>query len=175
MLGPSGYLHAKQRKTGALKPTHPLPVHHSWPLYERERFFELGRLHGAGTLDAVANSADVTAIDRFGPTLPGWWECDLADNNRLSWSNEVFDIFGLPRGAAATREETVALYEDGSRAAMEKLRAYAIRHRRGFTLDVEIRPVTAAPRWMRLIAAPVCIDDRIVKLHGLKFIVSGSA
>ena len=175
MLGPSGYLHAKQRKTGALKPTHPLPVHHSWPLYERERYFELGRLHVADTLDAVANSADVTAIDRFGPTLPGRWECDLADNNRLSWSNEVFDIFGLPRGAAVTREETVALYEDGSRAAMEKLRAYAIRHRRGFTLDVEIRPVTAAPRWMRLIAAPVCIDGRIVKLQGLKFIVSGSA
>ena len=158
-----------------MKPTHPLPVHHSWPLYERERYFELGRLHGADTLDAVANSADVTAVERFGPALPGWWECDLADNNRLRWSNEVYDIFGLPRGAAVTRDETVALYEEGSRAAMEKLRAYAIKHRRGFTLDVEIKPATAAPRWMRLIAAPVYIDGRIVKLQGLKFIVSGSA
>ncbi|HWW56800.1 MAG TPA: hypothetical protein VN047_07910 [Sphingopyxis sp.] len=52
----------------------------------------------------------------------------------------------------------------------EKLRAYAIRHRRGFTLDAEIRPVHAAPRWMRLIAAPVCIEDRAVRLQGLKFV-----
>lgn len=158
-----------------MKPTHPLPVHHSWPLYERERYFELGRLHGADTLDAVANSGDITAVERFGPGLPGWWECDLAAENRLSWSNEVFDIFGLPRGAAVTRAEAAALYEEGSRAAMEKLRAYAIKHRRGFTLDVEIRPTAAPPRWMRLIAAPLCVDGTIVKLQGLKFIVPGSA
>jgi hypothetical protein len=55
-----------------------------------------------------------------------------------------------------TRDETVALYCEGSRAAMEKLRAYAIKHRRGFTLDVEIKPAQAPQRWMRLIAAPVC-------------------
>ncbi|WP_439569223.1 hypothetical protein [Sphingopyxis sp.] len=154
-----------------MKPTHPLPVHHSWPLYERARYFALGQLHGPDTLDAVADLADLAAETRVLDIRPGWWECDLANNNRLRWSSEVYDIFGLPRGAAVTRAETVALYEDGSRAAMEKLRAYAIRHRRGFTLDVEIRPATAPPRWMRLIAAPVCIDDRIVKLQGLKFIV----
>jgi len=157
-----------------LKPTHPLPVHHSWPLYERDRYFELGQLHGPDTLDAVADMADVAARRAAEPGQPGWWECDLTDNNRLSWSGDVYDIFGLPRGAAVTRAETVALYADGSRAAMEKLRAYAIKHRRGFTLDVEIRPVTALPRWMRLIAAPLCVDDRIVKLHGLKFLVPGS-
>lgn len=154
-----------------MKPTHPLPVHHSWPLYERARYFALGQLHGTGTLDAVADMADLAAENRALHGQSGWWECDLAAGNRLSWSSEVYDIFGLPRGAAVTREEIVALYEEGSRAAMEKLRAYAIKHRRGFTLDVEIKPATAAPRWMRLIAAPVCIDDRIVKLQGLKFIV----
>jgi hypothetical protein len=154
-----------------LKPTHPLPVHHSWPLYERDRYFDLGQIHGPDTLDAVADMADLADLDRSARSQPGWWECDLADNNRLSWSNEVYDIFGFPRGAAVTRDETVALYGEGSRAAMEKLRAYAIKHRRGFTVDVEIRPVTAAARWMRLIAAPVCIDDRIVKLSGLKLIV----
>ncbi len=149
-----------------------MPVHHSWPLYERERYFELGRLHGADTLEAVANSAEVSAASQFGPGLPGWWECDLTAGNRLSWSDDVYDIFGLPRGAAVTRAEAAALYEEGSRAAMEKLRAYAIKHRRGFTLDVEIRPATAAPRWMRLIAAPLCTEGTVVKLHGLKFIVA---
>lgn len=154
-----------------MKPILPLPVHHSWPLYERERYFELGRLHGAHTLDAVADMAELAAGNPLAVGRSGWWECDLADNNRLRWSDDVYDIFGLPRGAAVTREEAAALYEEGSRAAMEKLRAYAIRHRRGFTLDVEIRPATAAPRWMRLIAAPLIVDDRIAKLQGLKFIV----
>lgn len=154
-----------------MKPTHPLPVHHSWPLYERERFFELGQLHACDTLDPIPDVVDVAA--RLAPARAriGQWECDLADGNRLSWSDEVHDIFDIPRGTAVAREEAVALYAEGSRAAMEKLRAYAIRHRRGFTLDVEIKPAQAARRWMRLIAAPVCVDDQVVRLHGLKFIV----
>ncbi|MBO9696726.1 MAG: hypothetical protein J7499_11060 [Sphingopyxis sp.] len=157
-----------------MKPTHPLPVHHSWPLYERERFFELGQLHACDTLDPIPDVVDVAARLAPGRARIGQWECDLADNDRLSWSDEVHDIFGIPRGAAVTREEAVALYAEGSRAAMEKLRAYAIRHRRGFTLDVEIRPATAPRRWMRLIAAPVCVEDRVVRLQGLKFLVPGS-
>jgi len=54
---------------------------------------------------------------------------------------------------------------------MERLRAHAIKHRRGFTLDVEINAVTDGRRWMRLIGAPVCEGDRAVRLHGLKLIV----
>lgn len=161
-----------QWKTGALKQTYPLPVHHSWPLYERDRFFELGQLHGVDTLDPVPDLVDIDVPVR--PARLGYWECDLTHNNRLSWSDDVYDIFGIPRGVAVTRDETVALYGEGSRAAMEKLRAYAIRHRRGFTLDVEIKPAQAPRHWMRLIAAPVCVHDSVVKLQGLKFLVPGA-
>ncbi|RYD43711.1 MAG: hypothetical protein EOP63_08670 [Sphingomonadales bacterium] len=152
-----------------MKQTYPLPVHHSWPLYERERFFDLGQLHGVDMLDPVPDLVDIDVPAR--PARLGQWECDLTDNNRLSWSDDVYEIFGIPRGAAVTRDETVALYGEGSRAAMEKLRAYAIKHRRGFTLDVEIRPALGPRRWMRLIAAPVCVADSVVKLQGLKFLV----
>lgn len=152
-----------------MKQTYPLPVHHSWPLYERDRFFELGQIHGSDTLDPVPDMVDIVAPVREGRL--GKWECDLTDNNRLSWSDEVYNIFGIPRGATVTRDETVAFYCEGSRAAMEKLRAYAIKHRRGFTLDVEIRPAQEPRRWMRLIAAPVCTADRVIKLQGLKFLV----
>ena len=157
-----------------MKPTHPLPVHHSWPLYERDRFFELGQLHGCDMLDPIPDVVDVAA--RLGPGRAriGQWECDLTDRNRLRWSDEVYDIFGIPRGATVSRDEAVALYAEGSRAAMESLRAYALRHRRGFTLDVEIRPAQAPRRWMRLIAAPVTVGDNIVRLQGLKFLVPGS-
>src|SRR3546814_6331191 len=100
---------------------------HSWPLYGRARFFELGQLHRCETLDPIPDVVDVAA--RLAPARApiGQWECDLTDNNRLSWSDAVYDIFGIPRGAAVTRAETVALYAEGSRAAMEKLRAYATR------------------------------------------------
>ena len=152
-----------------MKQTHPLPVHHSWPLYERHRFFELGQIHGVDTLDPVPDLVDIIVPER--PARLGKWECDLADNNRLSWSDEVYNIFDIPIGATVAREESAALYCEGSRAAMEKLRAYAIKHRRGFTLDVEIQPAKAPRRWMRLIAAPVCADDRVIKLQGLKFLV----
>ncbi len=83
-------------------------------------------------------------------------------------------FFGFPRGAAVTRDESAAVYCEGSRAVMEKLRAYAIRHRRGFTLDVEIEPAQAPRRWMRLIAEPVCAGDTVVRLQGLKFLVPGA-
>ena len=159
-----------QRKTSALKQTYPLPVHHSWPLYERDRYFKLGQIHDSDAPESVAYLANGLQNGPLGRRRIGRWECDLADNS-LTWSNEVYDIFGIPRGEVVAREDAVALYGEDSRAAMEKLRAYAIRHRRGFTLDVEIRPVHAAPRWMRLIAAPVCIEDRIVRLQGLKFVV----
>lgn len=160
-----------QRKTSALKQTYPLPVHHSWPLYERERYFRLGQIQNGSAPESVADMVDSWQKGPFGRRPIGRWECDLADNS-LTWSTEVYDIFGIPRGEVVAREDAVALYAEDSRAAMEKLRAYAIKHRRGFTLDVEIRPAHATPRWMRLIAAPVCIDDQIVRLQGLKFVVA---
>ncbi|MBA3940534.1 MAG: hypothetical protein C0520_04925 [Sphingopyxis sp.] len=153
-----------------MKQLYPLPIHHSWPLYERERHFALGQLLDYHSLDAdVVIGAGPPGVQKLGE-----WSCDLADN-RLSWSSEVYSIFGIPDGATVSRDEAVALYGEGSRAAMEKLRAYAIRHRRGFTLDAEIRPAQGEPRWMRLIAAPVCVGDTVVKLQGLKFLVPGTA
>ena len=151
-----------------MKPIHPLPVHHSWPLYERERHFELGQVHGYETLDSFPGAID--AAGRVRPRI-GRWECDLGNDNRLSWSSEVYDIFGIPRGATLVRDEAAALYCEGSRGAMETLRAYAIKHGRGFTLDVEIQPAQDSRRWMRLIAAPLCVDGRAVKLQGLKSVV----
>lgn len=100
----------------------------------------------------------------------GLWECDLSDDS-LIWSGGIYDIFGLPRGATVSRDEAVSLYAEDSRASMERLRAYAIKHRRGFTLDAKIRPASGPSRWMRLIAAPVCEGGRVVRLHGLKLII----
>jgi PAS domain-containing protein len=101
----------------------------------------------------------------------GCWECDLADNT-LAWSGGVYDIFGLPRDASVGRADALALYSADSRAKMERLRAHSIRYRHGFTIDAQIHPVGSENRWMRLIAAPVCEEGKVVRLHGLKLIVS---
>jgi hypothetical protein len=100
----------------------------------------------------------------------GLWECELADN-KLIWSAGVFDIFGLPRAARVSREETLGFYREESRAKMERLRAHAIRQRCGFTVDVEIDAAVGGRRWMRLIAAPACEAGQVTRLHGLKLII----
>ena len=143
-----------------------LPLAHSWPLSEQGRHFDLGRILNSVITDGLIP----LTVGEVGMHHAGCWECDLKDNS-LIWSGGVYDIFGLPRGAGLTRDEAVALYSEESRVKMEQLRAYAIRHRRGFTLDAEIRPAVGGKRWMRLIGAPVCDGDRPVRLHGLKMLI----
>ena len=144
----------------------PLALHNSWPIFEQGRHFDLGCVLSCAVTDII----EPARVGELGPHHAGLWECDLADN-ALTWSGGVYDIFGLPRGAQVARDEIVALYCEGSRAAMERLRAHSIKHRRGFTLDVEINPATGERRWMRLIGAPVCEGGKGVRLHGLKLIV----
>ncbi|MGJ3626029.1 hypothetical protein AB5I41_01875 [Sphingomonas sp. MMS24-JH45] len=92
----------------------------------------------------------------------------LADAS-LIWEPGVFALFGLPALVAPTRAAALAVYDEGSRVAMERLRAHAIRHRRGFTLDALLRPADgAAPRWMRLVTAPVMFEGRVIAIEGLK-------
>ena len=149
-----------------MKRTEPLALHHSWPIFEQARHFDLGCVLSSAVTDII----EPARVGTLGLHHAGLWECDLTDNS-LIWSGGVYDIFGLPRNAKIARDEIVALYREESRAAMERLRAHAIKHRRGFTLDVEINSVTDGRRWMRLIGAPVCEEGRAVRLHGLKLIV----
>jgi PAS domain-containing protein len=126
----------------------------------------LGRI-----LDCAAPDLGEPPSERvIGPGAIGRWECDVS-RNRLTWSDEVYDIFGLPRGVRVSRDEAVSLYCEHSRAVMEGLRADAIRHKRGFIVDAEIRPGHAKRRWMRLIALPDCENGVVVRLRGLKQIL----
>ena len=143
-----------------------VPLRHTWPIWERSRHFELGHILNAVITDLV----EPPEIGQMGLQHAGCWECTLSDNS-LVWSGGVYDLFGLPRGASISREQAVAYYSEDSRAKMERLRAYAIRHRRGFTLDVEIHAAVGDRRWMRLIAEPVSFDGRLSCLHGLKLVI----
>lgn len=146
----------------------PSPLTHSWPLFERAQRFDLGCVFSWAGKQAI-----VPALDR--PLLAargiGLWDCDLTDGS-LQWSEGVYDLFGLPRGKPVLRSEALTFYAEPSRAAMEKLRDYALRHRRGFTLDVELRPADGGIRWMRIVGAPVCAGSRPTRLQGFKRDVS---
>ena len=147
--------------------TKSLALHHSWPVWEQGRKFELGHVLNCAVTDAI----EPATVGALGLHHAGLWEVSLFDE-ALIWSGGVYDLFGLERRSAVTREQAVAHYRDDSRAKLERLRAYAIRHRRGFTLDADIYAAAVGERrTMRLIAAPVCDGERVVKLHGLKLII----
>lgn len=112
---------------------------------------------------------DPTKLLERGANLAGAgaWECDL-DTNMLTWTDAVFDVFGLPRGISIRREDTLALYGEESRAEMERLRAEAIARHRGFTMDAKIIRPDGNQRWMRLTVGLVCRQGRPTHLYGLK-------
>jgi hypothetical protein len=142
-----------------------LPLQHSWPLWERAVHFDLGHVLNCAITDAII-PAQVGAL---GAHHVGLWECNLADS-ALVWSGGVYDIFGLQRDCQVTREQALAHYCEESLVKLEKLRAHAVRHRRGFTLDVEIYAASVGDRRsMRIVAAPEIEGNAVIRLHGLKF------
>jgi two-component system sensor kinase FixL len=117
----------------------------------------------------TANAAHYRKMYDRASTLAriGIWECDLA-TQELTWTDGVYDLFELPRGAPLDRDRIVALYEKASRAEMERLRAEAIRTCGSFALDIHIFTATGAERWLRLTADVEQEDGRAVRIFGTK-------
>lgn len=101
----------------------------------------------------------------------GYWHCDLTDHDALTWSEKVYEIFDFPKGTAVAREDAVAIYKEHSRGVLERLRTFAIKKGRGFILDAAINP-HGGTRWIRILAAPVMEEGRVVGLRGLKRILT---
>lgn len=137
--------------------TDPLPLAHSWPLFSLTARATLGQLMGLRHADAGEPESDGI----------GLWSCNLRDN-ALRWSPAVYALFGIPMDEPLTRDLTVSCYGETSRRAMEALRAHAIRHRRGFTMDAMLRRADGETRWMRLSAMPILCERKVVRLCGTK-------
>ena len=98
----------------------------------------------------------------------GHWRCDITDRNRLTWSDEVYELFGIPVGTKVKREDAVAHYSDYSKSVLDRLRAFALGHKCGFILDASISPGGAAGQWIRVVAVPILEAGQIVGLQGWK-------
>lgn len=146
----------------------PSPLYHSWPLFDGARRLAVGAAALPCDARGAPSVSSVRALDgKLAAAGVGVWECDLADNSLL-WSSGVHQLFGLPEDEPVERALAVSLYAKASRAAMERMRAHAIRFRRGFTMDAEIRTPAGDTRWIRLTALPLLNGRRVTHLRGLK-------
>jgi two-component system, LuxR family, sensor kinase FixL len=97
----------------------------------------------------------------------GVWEFDL-QTEALSWTDGVYDLFELPRGAPVERSKILEFYEEESRRQMERLRADAIRDGGSFALDIRIRTARGNERWLRLTADVEQEAGRSIRIFGTK-------
>ena len=100
----------------------------------------------------------------------GYWRCDIADDDRLTWTEKVYALFGLPFGTPVKRDWAVARYAEPSRTTLERVRTYALRRKLGFILDAAILGEGGSHRWIRVLAVPILAkrSGRVVGVHGLK-------
>ena len=98
----------------------------------------------------------------------GYWHCDIADDDKLTWTEKVYELFGVHPGTDVEREWAVARYSEVSRKSLERVRHFALNRKYGFILDAEIEPDGGPCRWIRVLAFPIVVDGRPVGLHGVK-------
>ncbi|MGX5734585.1 GGDEF domain-containing protein [Bosea thiooxidans] len=97
----------------------------------------------------------------------GAWECHLA-NETLTWTDGVYDLFGLRRGGEIQRSAILDLYEERSRREMDRLRTSAICGGQGFALDCRILTAGGEKRWMRLVVGVGYQHGRPYRIFGSK-------
>ena len=139
----------------------------SWPLSEQGQHFDLGHVLNS----AVSDSIEPPYVGALAIQHAGLWECNLVDDS-LIWSGGTYDLFGLERGIAISRDDALAHFSEDSRAKLQRLRGHSIRNHCGFTLDVEIRAAAVGQlRRVRIIGAPIYQGELAVRVHGLKLIL----
>lgn len=97
----------------------------------------------------------------------GIWECTLPDET-ITWTDTVYELFGLEPRSPLTRAATVALYTLESRKKLTEVRSAAIRDGDGFTLDAQINSATGELRWIRITAIVERQNGVAVRLFGMK-------
>lgn len=97
----------------------------------------------------------------------GVWECSLEDE-QLTWSDGVYDIFEMNPGTDLRRETILRFYTPEARREMERLRSEAVRTQTGFCYEAEICTMRGQRKWMRITAKVECADGRAVRIFGIK-------
>ncbi|MGV8936130.1 MAG: diguanylate cyclase domain-containing protein [Allorhizobium sp.] len=128
-------------------------------LQERDRFIAEQAAALAHSQKIFDRSADAARI--------GVWQCNLPDNT-LEWTDMVYDMFDLPRGAPLVRETIVNCYATDSLIELSMRRSKAIEERNGFSMDAEIITGKGIHRWIRITATVECEQGIPVRIFGIK-------
>lgn len=96
----------------------------------------------------------------------GAWSCDLA-TEVLTWTDGVYDLFGIKRGLKLNRAMSLDVYQSQSRSEMDQRRAAAIKTGKGFALDCQLR-TNGQSRWMRLRVGVTYEHGRPTRIFGSK-------
>jgi diguanylate cyclase (GGDEF)-like protein len=119
----------------------------------RRRAFEVHRQHLIERASATARI--------------GIWSCSLPDE-KLVWTDGVYDLFELPRGSEIDRAQILRMYTPDSARRMQELRAHAIATLGDFNFDAEIITTSGQRRWMRITATVDGVDGKARRIFGMK-------
>ncbi len=130
--------------------------------------FDLAQAEGAARQHAAAARRYKKMYERASACGKiGVWEFDFR-TRQLTWTDGVYDIFGVPRGTRITGEIAWTLYDHASRRDLERLREQAIATCGGFTLDARIRDLRGVLKWVRVSGEVEADDGQPVRIFGLK-------
>ncbi len=117
--------------------------------------------------DAVTSaSAALSLYEHATLGQGGLWSCDLR-TEILTWTDGVYDLFGLARGSKLRRSDALDVYQSQSRSELEQRRAAAIRSGAGFSLDCQLK-MGGKSRWMRLRVGVEHDQGRPIRIFGSK-------
>lgn len=97
----------------------------------------------------------------------GLWQCELP-SERLTWSDGVYDTFGLERRSGIVRSNILRSYSEESLVRLQRIRREAIENGAGFGLDAEICCPDGKKRWIRISATVERRNGDPIRLFGIK-------
>lgn len=118
--------------------------------YERRRRMERQN-------DLFANAQDLANV--------GGWEYDVRADEHI-WTDQVYDIYGLPKSFDPTVQEGIAHYHPEDRPTIREVFTRAVEE--GEPYDVELRLISeeGEQRWVRTRGVPQFEDGEVVRVRG---------
>ena len=95
----------------------------------------------------------------------GGWEYKISDG-RVIWTDEVFNIYGIPKGKIPVAEERIKFYHKDYVDAINSAFNKCIET--GEKYDLEVRFINAKGKkmWIRTSGKPIYIDEKVYKIVG---------
>ena len=91
----------------------------------------------------------------------GGWAFEI-ETGKITWSDEVCEIFGVPVGTSPTLPEALAFYTPSSSEVVRSAHDHFIATGEGFDLELEMVTVRGRTRWVRAIGAMDPTRTRLV-------------